>query len=191
MTRSVWEGEWSPDGQWLIYRTGIPPTRDLFVKNVHPDSAGHTISASDDFEEVMPTPSPDGRWLAYQSNETGQYEIYVRPFPNIDDDKRPVSTDGGEEPVWSRDGAELFYKQQATGELVAARVTTEPGFSVLERNVLFSVADYQRGDEFCCHPTYDVHPDGERFIMIRRLGGRDEFVLVQNFFEELKEGVGN
>ena len=46
LDRSIWEGEWSPDGEWLIYRTGIPPTRDLFVKNVHPDSAGHTISAS-------------------------------------------------------------------------------------------------------------------------------------------------
>ena len=191
LDRSVWEGEWSPNGEWLIYRTGQPPTRDLFVKHVHPDSAGHTISASDDFEEVMPTLSPDGRWLAYQSNETGQYEIYVRPFPNIDDDKRPVSTNGGEEPVWSRDGAELFYLRPMSGELVAARVTTEPGFAVAERNVLFSVTDYQRGQEYCCHPTYDIHPDGERFIMIRRLSGGNGFVLVQNFFEELKERVPN
>ena len=191
LDRSIWEGEWSPNGEWLIYRLGQPPTRDLFVKNVHPDSVGHTISASDDFEEVMPTLSPDGRWLAYQSNETGQYEIYVRPFPNIDDDKQAVSTNGGEEPVWSRDGTELFYWQPASGELVAAGVTTEPAFAVSERNVLFSLADYQRGQEFCCHPTYDVHPDGERFIMIRRLSGGNEFVFVQNFFEELRERVGN
>jgi serine/threonine-protein kinase len=190
LDRSLWEGEWSPNGEWLIYRTGIPPTRDLFVKHVHPDSTGRTISASDDFEEVMPTLSPDGRWLAYQSNETGQYEIYVRPFPNIDDDKQPVSTNGGEEPVWSRDGTELFYWEPASADLVAARVTTEPGFAVSERNFLFSLADYQRGQEYCCHPTYDVHPDGERFIMIRRLSGGNEFVLVQNFFEELKQRVG-
>jgi serine/threonine-protein kinase len=59
LEREIWEGEWSPDGQWLIYRTGVPPTRDLFVKHVHPDSAGRTISASDKFQEVMPTLS---RW---------------------------------------------------------------------------------------------------------------------------------
>jgi serine/threonine protein kinase len=190
LERSIWEGEWSPDGEWLIYRTGIPPTRDLFVKNVHPDSAGRTISASDAFEEIMPTLSPDGRWLAYQSNETGLYEIYVRPFPNIDDDKRPVSTDGGIEPLWSRDGSELFYKN-AAGELESALVATQPGFAVLERRVLFSVVAYQRGDEFCCHPTYDVHPDGERFVMIRRVGDDGGLVLVQNFFRELRERVPN
>ena len=190
LERSVWEGEWSSDGEWLLYRTGIPPTRDLFVKNVHPDSVGRTISASDDFEEVMPTLSRDGHWLAYQSNGTGQYEVYVRPFPDIDDDKRSVSTEGGTEPLWSRDGTELFYKN-GTGELVAAGITTDPGFAVVERNVLFSVAEYQRGDEFCCHPTYDVHPDGERFIMIRRVGARGELVLVQNFSTELRERVGN
>jgi serine/threonine-protein kinase len=189
LEREIWEGEWSPDGQWLIYRTGVPPTRDLFVKHVHPDSVGRTISASDAFQEVMPTLSPDGRLLAYQSDETGRYEVYVRPFPNIDDDKRPVSTDGGTEPKWSRDGSELFYKN-LNRYLVAAKVNTRRGFSIARRVVLFSVRDYQAGDEFCCHPTYDVSLDGERFLMIRRSGGKSELIFVQNVFRELETKIG-
>jgi len=190
LERDLWEGEWSPDGEWLVYRVGAPPTRDLYVKHVNPDSAGRTISASDSSEEVMPTLSPDGRWLAYQSDESGREEIYVRPFPNIDDDKRPVSDNGGGEPRWSRDGTELFYKNPA-GQLVATRVVTEPNFVVVDREVLFSVAQYQFGWEFCCHATYDVHPDGERFLMIRREGSGGDLVLVYNWFEELKQRMGN
>jgi serine/threonine-protein kinase len=190
LEREIWEGEWSPDGLWLIYRTGVPPTRDLFVKHVQPDSMGRTISASDDFQEVMPTLSPDGHWLAYQSDETGRYEVYVRPFPNIDDDKRPVSTDGGTEPKWSRDGTELFYKN-LDRYLVAANVDTRAGFSVTRREVLFPVRDFQAGDEFCCHPTYDVSLDGQRFLMIRRSGDGSELIFVQNISEELRSKLGN
>jgi len=157
---------------------------------VHPDSAGRTISASDSSEEVMPTLSPDGRWLAYQSDESGREEIYVRPFPNIDDDKRPVSDNGGEEPRWSRDGTELFYKNPA-GQLVATRVVTEPNFVVVDREALFSVAADQWGWEFCCHAAYDVHPDGERFLMIRREGEGGDLMLVYNWFEDLKQRMGS
>ncbi len=189
LDRDVWEGEWSPDGQWLIYRTGVPPTRDLFVKHTHPDSLGRTIAASDNFQEVMPTLSPDGKWLAYQADETGVYEIYVRPFPNIDDDKRPVSTNGGTEPVWSGDGTELFYKN-LEGQLVSAKVDTRTGFTVTQRDVLFSVRDYQAGDEFCCHPTYDVSVDG-RFLMIRRTESNSGLILIQNALGELTRSRGN
>ncbi len=138
----------------------------------------------------MPTLSSNGLWLAYQSDETGRYEIYVRPFPNIDDDKRAVSDGGGTEPVWSRDGTELFYKN-ANRELVSVGVDTRAGFSITGREVLFSVREYQAGDEFCCHPTYDVDLDGQRFLMIKRSGGTSELILVQGLFEELRGQVGN
>ena len=186
LDRSIWEGAWSPDGQYLVYRLGTPPTRDLFVKHIHADSVGRTISASDEAEEVMPALSPDGRWLAYQSSETGRYEIYVRPFPNIDDAKFPVSTDGGMEPRWNPRGGELFFKS-LDEELISAQVGTEDGFQVLSRESLFSTKSYQRGDEYCCHPAYDVSPDGSRFIMIRRDGGAGDVVLVQNVFQVLRD----
>jgi WD40 repeat protein len=191
LDRSIWEAEWSPDQEYLVYRLGTPPTRDLFVKHVHPDSAGRTISASDEAEEVMPAVSPDGRWLAYQSSETGQDEIYVRPFPNIDDAKYPVSSGGGMEPRWNPAGGELFYRSLAD-ELVSARVSTADGFEVLSRETLFSTSGYQRGDEYCCHPTYDVDGDGSRFLMIQRTGGPGEVVMIQNVFRMLRNlSAGN
>ncbi len=70
--------------------------------------------------------SPDGRWLAYASNESGQYEVYVRPFPNTNDGKWLVSTDGGEEPVWAHSGRELFYK--GGGNLMSVEVLPGPTF---------------------------------------------------------------
>ena len=94
------------------------------------------------------------------------------------------------EPVWSRDGTELFYKN-TNRELVSVGVDTRAGFSIRGREVLFSVAEYQAGDEFCCHPTYDVDLDGQRFVMIKRSGGTSELILVQGLLEELKEQVGN
>ena len=53
--------------------------------------------------------SPDGRWLAYESNESGQFQIYVRPFPAVDEGRWQVSRDGGRQPVWPRNGRELVY----------------------------------------------------------------------------------
>ena len=53
--------------------------------------------------------SPDGRWLSYESNESGQFQIYVRPFPAVDQGRWQVSTDGGRQPLWARDGRELIY----------------------------------------------------------------------------------
>jgi serine/threonine-protein kinase len=69
LERALWEGSFSPDGEWLVYRLGVPPTRDIFIRRTIDDTVTHSI-ASDDFEEVMPTVSPDGRWLAYQSDES-------------------------------------------------------------------------------------------------------------------------
>ena len=68
--------------------------------------------------------SPDGHWLTYQSNESGQYEIYVRPFPGVEEGRWQVSTAGGDRPSWARDGRELFYLS-AEGSLM--RVSIEPG----------------------------------------------------------------
>ena len=53
--------------------------------------------------------SPDGRWLAYESNDSGQLQIFVRPFPDVNKGKTQVSTVGGTQPLWARNGQELFY----------------------------------------------------------------------------------
>lgn len=151
------------------------------------DTVGVPLVASE-FIEQGPTLSPNGRWLAYMSNETGTFEIYVVPFPNAADAKWVVSAGGGTEPLWSRGGGELFYRN-AQGEMVAVRVETEPTFSAGPTNVLFSATGYLANAN---HRHYDVTADDQRFIMLRRVGGagEGELILVQNFFEELRARVG-
>ncbi len=141
-----------------------------------------------EFRELTPAVSPDGQWLAYSSDESGQAEIYVRPFPNTEDGKWLVSTAGGINPLWAPDGRELFYTAQ--GNLMSATVLPGSTFVTGARQLLFSLDGF-RLDVF--HPQYDVSPDGERFVMIRHRGAETagELVLVQNFFEELKAKVGN
>ena len=142
----------------------------------------------EDFPEGRPAVSPDGRWIAYQSGESGQGEIYVRPFPNVDDGKWQVSTDNGFTPVWSPDGRELFFLSQT--ELMVVRVETEPTFnattpeSVLSRSTFITSSGR----------AFDVAPDGERFLFLRTGGGQVALgaaglVFVQNWFEELQARV--
>jgi eukaryotic-like serine/threonine-protein kinase len=119
--------------------------------------------------------SPNGSWLAYQSNESGRFEIYVRPYPNVDSERWQVSTEGGIEPVWSRDGRELFYRS-ADGELMSVPIQSGKDFVPGQVKQLLA-ARYQTSG-------YDVSLDGQRFLMLYAGGGR--IVVVQDWFEELK-----
>jgi eukaryotic-like serine/threonine-protein kinase len=135
--------------------------------------------------EFTPTVSEDGRWLAYVSDVSGSSEVYVRPFPKVQDGVFQVSTSGGTGPVWSHSGREIFYRDGA-GDLVAAEVATSPTFSVRRRQALFSALGY-RGNEF--DRQYDVSLDDQRFLMIlsEELDEASEFVVVLNWFEELNK----
>ena len=94
-----------------------------------------------DFVEGMPALSPDGTWLAYQSAESGQPEIYVRPFPNIDDGRWQVSTNSGFDPVWSPDGQHIFYIEAPPAgtavRMMTVRVETDPAFRASAPSPLF------------------------------------------------------
>jgi len=135
-------------------------------------------------QEGHPALSPDGRWLAYVSDESGNREVYVRPFPDAASARWQVSTTGGAEPVWAHSGRELFYRS-AQNELVAAEVRRGPSFSVGEQRALFSVAPY-----FSLGPlqSYDVSPDDRRFLMLREgpLSQQSELILTENWAQELK-----
>ncbi|HYN64431.1 MAG TPA: hypothetical protein VES36_07500, partial [Candidatus Limnocylindrales bacterium] len=123
--------------------------------------------------------SPDGRWLAYTSNETaGQYEVYVASFPDMKS-KRLVSTGGGTEPRWARNGRELYFV--SSGQLMAVAVPPGPSFSPGSPRALFSVEGYRRARN---HQQYDVAPDG-RFVMIREAGGMAGAVYAERWFAEL------
>jgi eukaryotic-like serine/threonine-protein kinase len=122
----------------------------------------------------------DGRWLAYQSDESGRFEVYVRPFPKVNDGRWVVSRNGGTSPVWSTPGDELFYFS-ADGQLMSVAVRSQPGFSVGEGKTILG-ARYVVGAR-----TYDVSPDGQRFLMIKDAGA--QIVVVENWLAELRAKV--
>ena len=124
--------------------------------------------------------SSDGQWLAYQSDESGRFEVYVRPFPKVNDGRFVVSRNGGTSPVWSRRGDELFYFS-ADGQLMSAAVRSQPGFSVGEGKTILG-ARYAVGAR-----TYDVSPDGQRFLMVKDAGA--QIVVVENWLAELRAKV--
>jgi serine/threonine-protein kinase len=159
------------------------------------EGRGVTLLATP-FYERNAVLSPDGRWVAYEANSSGQYEVYVRPFPNVGDGQWQVSTGGGIQPVWARNGRELFYLEPA-GALMA--VPVEPRGTSWKAGTptrVFAGSDLYAGVGFASR-TYDVSPDGQRFLMIKQGGASDpggpspSIVVVQNWFEELRRIVPN
>ena len=171
----------SHDGQWLVYRLGSGTDRDIYAIRPGVDSVGTALLAAD-YEERAASLSPDDRWMAYVSDESGRDEIYVSPFPDASASKWQVSTDGGTEPVWSRDGRELFYRN-ADDDLVAVEIAGSSTFAIGGKEVLFSALPYHPDAN---HANYDVHPDGRRFLMLRIVpatGG--ELIWVEHWLPQL------
>jgi Tol biopolymer transport system component len=128
--------------------------------------------------------SPDGRFVAYAAGEAGLYNVYVVPFPDVGSAKWAVSTSGGSEPVWSRDGREIFHRT-LQGDLMAVPVRTSPTFSMGTPRVLFPADAYR---SFINHRQYDVSPDGQRFIMLRPVSGEfAQWVIALDFLTELRQ----
>jgi serine/threonine-protein kinase len=113
------------------------------------------------YREWNPHLSRDGRWLAYASGESGKAEIYVRPFPKLDG-KWKISTDGGTEPVWSRDGRELFYRNN--NRMMAVSIAAGDAFAAGLPQVLFEGRYQFSGTSVS---GYDVSPDGKSFLMVQ------------------------
>jgi DNA-binding SARP family transcriptional activator/Tol biopolymer transport system component len=180
--RSLYNPGWSPDGKWLIFRTDVssPGSGDILAIRPGIDTAPVPVVATT-FTELAPALSPNGRWLAYSSNETGEDEIYVVPFPNTGAGKWAISEGGGTEPLWSHRGSELFYRA-ASGDLVAVAIHTQPRFSLGRSTALFPAA---RFTSLRASPQYAVAPDDRRFLMIRA-GAPDKLIVVENWFEELR-----
>ncbi len=167
--RVVQEVVWSPDGRWLVLRTDntAPGAGDLVGIRTQGDSTPVPLVATP-FSEFFPAVSPDSRWLAYASNESGNPEVYVRPFPKTRAARWQVSVGGGTSPAWSPDGRELYYIAPP-GRLVAARVRGgADGFTVEGRTPLFSVTQYTL-DPFGA--GYRVSRDGRSFYFLEMAAG--------------------
>jgi len=132
------------------------------------------------FDEGWAMPSPDGKWLAFASDESGRQEVYVHPMA-LDGVKVQVSIDGGSEPVWAANGRELFYRKPAggTAHLMAAELSLAGEARVLKRTMLFDASEYEPAQP---HASYDVSPDGQSFVMLRR-SPATHIVVIQNVQE--------
>jgi len=163
--------DWSADGKFLLYDVLDPKTlADLWVLPLEGEPKPVPFLAGPYQEtqgQFSPGPSGGPRWVAYSSDESGRFEIYVRPFPAATRQFR-ISTAGGEEPRWRRDGKELYYLAP-DGKLMAVEVKTAPEFQASVPKVLFQTKGvvFSRGPRqrnFRWAPS----ADGQRFLMISR-----------------------
>jgi serine/threonine-protein kinase len=172
----------SPDGKWLLYRTGPAgkPPRAVMAIGMDRREGGKSVRVLADSSFIqMPRLSPNGHWLAYQSNVSGHNEVYVRSFPDSSG-RVQVSTETGSEPLWSRSGRTLFYR--GLHGIEAVSVGTGTSFTMLGRTLVL------KGSEFLTsptHPNYDVAPGDSGFLMLRRAGEQVQTVLVQNWVRAL------
>jgi eukaryotic-like serine/threonine-protein kinase len=178
-------GSWSPDGETLAFADVDPGTGldiwTLSLKNGR--KAAPLLRTS--FNEADPALSPDGRWIAYESNESGHNEVYVADFPGMNR-KELVSTDGGAEAVWSRNGRELFYR--SGDKMMAVAIMTQPAFRASTPKFLFEKPHVP----FAPLRNYDVASDGSRFLMLKdseQLSSATHVNVVLSWTEELKRRV--
>ena len=185
---------WSPDGHFFLFHELHPGSgSDMWIQPF-PQGAGNSGSTSEKPYPFLQTPaneqeahlSPDGHWVAYISDESGRFEVYVRPFPGSGG-KRQVSTGGGSEPRWSPSGKELFFR--AGDKMMAADVVTQPGFSAGTPRLLFQGQFVAPSTPL---GTSDFSPDGQRILMMQAQSAESQAApatqinVVQNWFEELK-----
>ena len=178
-------GEWLPNGRQLVTTlTDVKPRSASDIGIIENGGRGpFKPLIVDEFQTMYPAVSPDAKWLAFVSDQSGSQEVYVRPLEGHGDDVQ-ISVSGGTEPVWSRDGRELFYRGNTDRgtDLMAATVRFSPDFDVISRRTLFPVTDMAPAVP---HANYDLSPDGRTFAMVRR-SPSTRIVVIQNLPELLK-----
>ena len=186
----------SPGDSIVIVRENTADrARDLMLMRQGADSAEFEGFLTAEWNEGNAEISPDGRWVAYQSDESGEPRIYVHSFPQITG-RHSVSPESGTDPLWSPDGRRLYYRSGS--QFFAVDVTTDPAFAVSAPDLLFDEPSYTREQGGGWVRNWDIHPDGDRFIMVGLVGGEgagvallDEVYLVVNWFTELRQRMGN
>jgi eukaryotic-like serine/threonine-protein kinase len=175
----------SPDGATLAFiRITEGMSADIYVLSLQGEPHPHAILQGPAYEGG-PQFSPDGRWLAYASDESGQFQVYVRPFAGPDR-RWPVSTQGGTQPRWNRKGKELFYRN-GNKMMVVDVVSTGPELVLSSPRLIFEQRYAFAGS--VTTPNYDVSPDGQQFVMVKDESGSGRLSVVLNWSEELKRLV--
>jgi serine/threonine-protein kinase len=172
--------DWSPDGHRLLFLDVVAGSAALM--ELHLESRKVTALLDTQANDTAGTISPDGRWLAYVSNDTGRTEIYMRPYPNVGDDRIAVTSSGGRMPVWRSDGRELIVRSLG-GDPVSVPVTYPNGTIRLGKpSRIVEIRDAGGG-------VAAPFPDGAKFLYASAGSTADhpkEFRVILNWFEELK-----
>ena len=184
--RALLPWSWSKDGKTLVlFEIDFAPLHnDIGMLSMEGDHARKPLLHEKYFQN-RPRISPDGKWIAYGSYESGKGEVKVRPFPELKTGNWQVSTNGGDTPLWSPDGRELFYHNGDA--VIAVPVETEPTFKPGKPTILFRGPYSHNLPDWS---TWDISPDGKRFLMLKSADeNTHKIVVVLNWFEELKQRV--
>jgi serine/threonine-protein kinase len=186
---------WRPDGKFLAFHELNPSTNfDVMTLPIEgneksgwkPGEPKPFVNSA--FIEVEPAFSPDGRWIAYVSNESGSFEVYVRPFPGPGG-KWQISTGGG--PKWSRNGRELFYRT-VDNKIMVVTYTASGDFFRADKPQLWSPGQFTA--TAAANYNFDLHPDGKRFAVLKTPGTEqtaavNKVSFIFNFFDEISSKV--
>ena len=161
---STWPHDWSPDGRFIVYTSASQKSKmDLWLLSTSDRKPIPYLQTA--FNELHGQVSPDGRWLAYTSDESGTWEIYVQSFPNPGH-RRTISTDGGAQPRWRRDGKELFYiapDRRMMTVKIQQKLDAQGVLDVGEPEPLFQT--HARGPLVSSWIEYAVTANGQRFLI--------------------------
>jgi hypothetical protein len=151
----------SLDDKFLVFRVGPNSMLLSLTPGAQPQPLLHSKS-----ETVNGAISPDGHWIAFEGTDSGPREVYLRPFPAVETGRSQISTDGGEDPLWSRSGRELFFANRASGGKIMV-VSVQSGQAVGNVQALFASEPYRRTIADYGGLQFDVSSDGKRLLMLR------------------------
>jgi serine/threonine-protein kinase len=181
-----WLASWSPDGTRLVYIDFNGDGWDIWERPLEPEGEPRPLVQNPGSDQSEPILSPDGRWLAYASNESGQEQVYVKPY-DIPGGSRQISVDWGTAPLWSPDGRTIYYRDRE--RIMAVEIQPDPTLSAGRPRLLFEGALDLDPDSNV--RAFDLSPDGQRFVMLQGEGGSTtaQIQVALNWFEELKRLV--